>query len=109
MSEPRAFTEDEMRDKFLNHIHVMVNYWATLPDVDRATGRTMTIKDRCDGVAFSILSTLDGCSMVIPAVDLVFCPHEEDKEYCISEGENWVEPETRVSTSLHEYYCAMRK
>jgi hypothetical protein len=103
MSEPRAYTEEEVRDLLLKQIRAMVRYWANLPDVDKATGRRITIHDRCDGVAFSILNILDGGSMGLPAFDLTAAPHEEDKQFFIENGENWFE-ETVISDMLHEYY-----
>lgn len=103
MSEPRAYTPDELRDHMLEQIVAYSRYWAELPDTDRATGRTKSIADRCEGVAFSILAMLDGDSM-LPGVNLVFQPHEDDKEYHISQGENWIEPGTTVSDTLHEHF-----
>jgi hypothetical protein len=47
---------------------------------------------------------LDGSAMDIVAFDLVARPHEDDKEYCIDKGENWVEEGTVISTTLHEYW-----
>lgn len=100
---PRAYTADEVRDMLLDHIRASARYWAELPDFDKATGRGITVQDRCEGVAFSILSTLDGCSY-LPAFDLAACPHEDDKAYHQSEGENWIEPGTTISDMLHERF-----
>lgn len=43
---------DVIRQQFAHYIQVLVDYWANIPGVEPA--------DRCDGVAFAILSTLDG-------------------------------------------------
>ena len=102
MSKLRAYTEEEVRDMLLEQIRVVARYWANLPDVDRVTGRALTIHDRCDGVAFSILSILDGSS-TLPAFDLTVCPHKEDKQYYIENGENWFK-KTTISDMLHEHY-----
>lgn len=104
MPTPRAYTEDEVRDMLINQIRAVVRFWADLPDVDRATGRHITVYDRCDGVAFSILSILDGSTLGLPAFDLVPAPHEEDKQYFIENSENWFEPVV-ISEALHEHYC----
>jgi hypothetical protein len=101
---PRAYTSDELRDKFLHEVRTIAAYWAGLPDHDRATGKAMTVRDRCDGVAFSILSVLDGATLDIPGIDLVFQSAEEDKEYYIQNGENWIEPGTVVSTTLRYHF-----
>lgn len=101
---PRAYTSDELRDKFLHEVRTIAAYWAGLPDHDRATGKAMTVRDRCDGVAFSILSVLDGATLDIPGVDLVFQSAEEDKEYYIQNGENWIEPGTVASSPLRYHF-----
>lgn len=51
---------EERRRDFLAFVRNRVAYWAALPDFDPATGRPLTIWDRCDGVAFSLLLALDG-------------------------------------------------
>lgn len=101
---PRAYTSEELRDKFLQEVRTIANHWARLPDRDPATGTIFTAKERCDGVAWSILSLLDGETLDIPGIDLVFQPSEEDKQYHIENGENWVEPGTVVSDWLHEHF-----
>jgi hypothetical protein len=102
--EPRAYTAEEMRDKILDHVRTMAAYWANLPDTDPATGRTQTVQDRCEGVAFSILSMLDGCTSHIPSITLKLEPHEDDKKFHQDEGENWVEPGMELSFMLHEHF-----
>lgn len=102
MTEPRAYTPDELRDMLIEHSIVLARYWASLPDVDKATGTQLTVQSRCVGVVFSILAMLDGGGD-LPGVDLVFCPHPDDKEYLRSEGSNWVEDGTVVSDTLHEH------
>lgn len=102
MTEPRAYTPDELRDQLLEQAVGMARYWARLPETNRATGAKMTVQDRCEGVVFSILAMLDGSS-ALPGVDLVFQPHPDDKEYLRGNGENWVEPGTTVSDMLHEH------
>lgn len=104
MTEPRAYTADEVQQMLLDHVRETAKYWAELPDTECATGGKMTIQDRCEGVAFSILSILDGCSMNIPAFDLVLSPHESDKANCMKNGENWFEPGMTIDVMLHEHF-----
>lgn len=87
-----------LRDELLAHIRATVRYWATLPDTDPATGNTLTIEDRCDGVAFSILTALDGCSS-LPAFDLVAHVYAEDDEDQTGPAEV-----VTISEMLHEQY-----
>lgn len=94
---PRAYTSEEVRDQILDHLRDLVDYWA---DPDIAKG--YDTKERLSGLAFSILATLDGCSD-LPAFTLVPCPHEDDKEFHISEGENYFDS-TPVNFALHEFW-----
>lgn len=96
---PRAWTEEEMRDKILSHIWSLVDYW-NRDDLPVTEDR----RDRLGGLAFSILSMLDGCTLDIPGIDLTFCPHPDDKEYHIERGENWVEGGMRLNFSLHDFF-----
>ena len=89
---------DELRDELLRGIRDRVNYWAALPDFDAAIGRTYTVWDRCDGVAFSILAMLDGISD-LPAFDLTAHVHPEDEDQSM-EG-------VTISDMLHEHYSSI--
>jgi hypothetical protein len=75
----------------------LAKYWATV-DGEKS------VQDRIEGAMFSTLAMLDGSSIDLPGFDLVACPHEEDKQFHIDNGENWIEPETRISDALHEHW-----
>lgn len=94
---PRAYTAEELRNNVLNHVRLMVEYWATLPGLDEHA--------RCDGVAFSILTMIDG-SADQPPMALVALSSDEDKQYSVEKGENWVEHGTVINDDvmLHEEY-----
>jgi hypothetical protein len=92
----RAKTPEEVREIFLSQVRTMCKYWAELPD--------KTPRERCDGLAFSILSTIDGASLDIPAFDMIPCPHPEDKQYCIENGLDWYEPVVMNDCQLHEMF-----
>ena len=96
---PRAYTPEELRNNVLNHVRLMVEYWATLPGLDE--------RSRCDGVAFSILTMIDG-SADQPPMALVALSSDEDKKYSVEKGENWVEHGTVINDDvmLHEEYNA---
>lgn len=95
---PRAYTEDELRDQFIDHVRDIATYWGS---EERREGITST--ERCFGTVHSILALLDGCAIGFPGIDLVLEPHESDKEYHINLGENWIEPGTRLSYNLCHY------
>lgn len=94
---PRAYTPEELRGRVLDHIRLMVEYWATLPGLDTHS--------RCDGVAFSILTMIDG-SADQPPMALVAIASDDDKQYSVEKGENWVEHGTVINDDvmLHEEY-----
>ena len=97
MSETRAKTSYEVRQEFLEHIHALSHYWATLPD--------KTAQERCDGLAFSILNIFDGTAMALPAMDIHLAPHPDDKEFNQQQGENWYEPGMVINDCmLHELW-----
>src|SRR6476661_4630956 len=52
MSEPRAYTVEEVRDKFISHLQNLARYWANLPH--------KTPLERTEGMLHSVLVTLDG-------------------------------------------------
>lgn len=88
-------TPEALRDELLSVFRGLAHYWANLPDVDPATGRAMTLHDRCDGVVFSILSQLDGVGQ-LPAFDLTAHVHPDDEDQSY-EG-------VTISDMLHEHY-----
>lgn len=97
---PRAISAEEVRAIFLDHVRGVVRYWANLPDLPN--------QDRCEGVAFSILTTIDGCAGGFPcALDLVCRPHPDDKAFQVDEGENWIEDGMVINDcQLHESFYA---
>ena len=52
-SEMSAYSEKEVRDKFLRKIKSITDCWSNYE------GKSS--KERCEGVAFSILALIDGC------------------------------------------------
>jgi hypothetical protein len=99
----RAKTKEETRDEFLRHIKYLVRYWA------KASG-PQTIEDRCDGVAFSILACIDGCTEV-PAMTLRVNVHPSDRAYRRQAGENWHRQGIAINDDceLHEVYSQLKE
>lgn len=54
------------------------------------------------GLAFSILTALDGEAGDLPGFHVVPCAAEEDKDYLISQGENWY---PRLSQRVKDTLC----
>lgn len=92
-------TVEEIRNEFLNHIASLVEYW------DK-TGKNK--KDALEGLAFSIMSTLDGTSIGIPSFIVAPLPHSDDKQYHINNNEDFYPQNDEekingdIAGSLHE-------
>lgn len=97
--EPRAYTEDEIRRQFLDHVWVTALYWS------RANGGGDAL-DRITGFAHSMLAAIDGAAASLPAFKLVPDPHPDDKQFHIDEGENYYPDDVDIAGSLHELMYA---
>lgn len=102
----RVLTDDEVQEKFLSHVRGMVSYW------DK-TGESR--RESLEGLAHSILATLDGCSCGIPGFIVAPRPHKSDKKFCKSCGEDWFPYNdghgilADISGTLHEKFYADKK
>ena len=97
----RAWTPEETARLLVTKTVDIANYWAKVPN--------QTKEQACQGVAFSILSMLDGSNVDLPAFDLVPSVHKDDKQYAIDAGHNYFEPANVVSTPLHEMFHRIQK
>lgn len=102
--QPHELTEEEVREKFLRHVWGLVEYWGKVEGAD----------NRLEGLAFSILTALDGAALSLPAFIVAPYPHPEDKAYHQGEGEDWY-PENdsakvngNISGSLHEHFLELK-
>jgi len=97
----REKTVEEVREEFLEHIRGLVNYWDGVENY--------TTKDKLQGLAFSILTTLDGCTD-LPSFIVAPLPHKDDKQYKIEEDENYypenhnIDVKCDIAGDLHELY-----
>ena len=96
----RPYTEDEVRDQFISYIHILIRYWN---DVDKPT-----CYEKMAGLAFSILSTLDGESVELPGFKVIPDPHPDDEGFHRLEGENWYPDDVDIGGSLHERFHSIR-
>lgn len=93
----RAKTTEEVRAEFLQHIRGLVDYWGEMPN--------RTAREKCDGLAFSILNIFDGTTTMAPAMNIVLAPHKEDRAFYEAIGENWYEPGMIINDCcLHDLY-----
>lgn len=96
-NKPRAYTEEEVRKQFINHLNDLIDYWSS--------NQYKTEKEKMQGLVFSILNIFDGNTCGLPAIDLVLSPHVSDKEYHIQNDENWYEKGMVINNCpLHELF-----
>jgi len=92
----RPYTSEEMRDRLLDAIWDAVDVWASYGD--------KTVRQKLEGVAFSICSALDGCRVNLSAFKIAPAPHPDDKAFCIREGMNWTPDDGQDIGPLHDYF-----
>jgi hypothetical protein len=93
--KPRAYTEEEIREKFLRHAWEIIDFWNN-------NTPHRTTREKIAGAVFSILSTLDGNSTILPAFMIIPAPHPADENYHRERGENWF---PKVSAEIEEQLC----
>ena len=109
--EPHEYTSEEMTVILLKQIWLLVDYWENVERDDDKAGMS-----RLEGLAFSILSMLDGCGTAMPAMCLVPEPHEADQAYAEEHGEDWWPNDgleamlgvPRISDMLHERFWTFK-
>jgi hypothetical protein len=78
----RPYTETEIRTQFINHIKDLVNYW------EKDNG-TPLVKDKLEGLAFSILTMLDGEAADLPGFEVKAIGTKDDITYFKANNENY--------------------
>lgn len=104
--KPRAKTVNEIRKDVLNHVYDTIDNWE---HVDA------TVRQKLEGVAFSILSMLDGESGCLPQFLVALDPTSTDQKYYKLRGENWypsnegVEVKGNIAGDLHNKFCPPKR
>lgn len=75
-------TGKECKEEFLEHVAMLVDYWEA---------QNETSREKLEGLAFSILSSIDGESSELPGYALVPSPDEADKTYNLENGNDYYE------------------
>ena len=102
-NESREFTQDEMKVEFLTYIHDLIDYW-------EHESRATTTKDKLEGLAYSILKTIDGGAAELPAYSLIPLGNPDDIEYRQSIGHNYYPEETEdIAGSLASEFMDITK
>jgi hypothetical protein len=98
---PRQWTEDEIREHFLEGV------WSCIESWDGYEGKTQ--RERLQGLAFSIMAGLDGAGD-FPSCIVAPCPHPTDRAYHQQEGTNWypenheAQVEGDIGGTLHDNF-----
>lgn len=89
----RVYTEEEIRSKFFDYVWNSIDYWngERISNVEPS----MSQRDRLEGLTHSLLALLDGRTF-FPAATPTVEPHEEDRAYYESQGENYYPPRTEL-------------
>jgi hypothetical protein len=99
----KEYTEEEVREQLLKHVHSLISYWEN-------EERRPEVRDKLSGLAFSILTMLDGCSIDLPRFIVAPDPHPRDKDYHKDNDENWYAENCEsdvccdISGCLHELF-----
>lgn len=98
-TQPAAVTAAELRGQFLDTCRTYAGWWA-----DPANTPDRTCRQRIEGFLHSVLCIIDGVTG-LPAFQVLADPHPDDKQYCIENGESWIEPGTDITAGniyLHD-------
>lgn len=88
----KQLTPEQVRRQIAEHMNMMVKYWAELPG--------LSIEDRCDGVAFSAFTMLDGAG-ALPRFALAIES---------APGEEYVDGQViNADADLHDVYAELRR
>lgn len=91
----KEVSKEEAKKLFLSQVRNICAYWSS----DQICG---DVKDRCEGVAFSIMNIFDGACGGFPcAVDLVLRPHPDDKKYNIENNEDYIVDGMVINDGCH--------
>ena len=92
----RAYTKKEIQEQFLESIRNLVDYW-------EMESRAKTSREKLEGLAFSVLTLLDGEHGDMPAFEVKAIGTEEDIKYFKENDENYYPVDSEdIAGALHE-------
>ena len=95
--DPNKYTEEEILEHFHSHIRSLISYWEG--EKGSNVPWDYSPRQRLEGLAHSILSCLDGCSIGLPGFMVVPDPHTDDKQYLSSIGKKYY-PEAKLLSGV---------
>lgn len=106
----KAYTKAEVKALFQSHVRDLVKYWTNvrMEPALLAMADGSEVRARLEGLAFSIMTTLDGDAADLPKFAVIPDPHPDDKKFHMKEGSDYFPPfRTRapicdIAGALHE-------
>lgn len=103
----KEYTKEQVTENFLQNIKGLCRYWSRQEN--------QTDIEKLEGLAFSILVSIDGGSASLPGFILAPLPHEYDKQFHIDEEDDFYYPENHeskvncdIAGGLHELFCNIK-
>ena len=102
MTQSRIYTAQEAQDLVIDTVAQIADEYAEDSD--------LSSRDKCHGVAFSILAAFDGTRTGMPALDLVIRTDAGDADRAQQQGENYFQDGTVINAerNLHTRYDQLR-
>lgn len=75
-------TVEECREELLKYLRNHIEYWLN-------ESRATTDREKLEGLMHTTLATLDGSVGMFPGLKLIPLTNETDKQFYISNNENW--------------------
>ena len=88
--------EKEIQERIFTYLDNVIDYW--ISEKSRPS-----IRDKMEGLIFSVLVMVDGESM-LPAFKLIPSPCPEDKDYLTQLGKKYYPDDLDVAGHLHEVW-----
>lgn len=95
--QAKEITVEEARHLFLTHVAVLVDYW-------EKESRVKTSQEKLEGLAFSLLTMLDGGSAGLPGYQIIPRSYQQDVEYAKEQGYDYYPENIDITQdqALHE-------
>ncbi len=104
IEQPKELTTDEIRELFLRKVWTLIQYW------NSEQVREQGVESKMQGLAFSILATLDGSDIDLPGFIVAPMGCAENIDFSKEQGQDWFPVNKADSVigdiggSLHEQF-----
>lgn len=97
------YSKEDVVEKLLLRIKAIRDFWLYEDQSD-------DVKTKIDGFIFSLLNMFDGGTIDIPHLNISCDPHPCDKEFCVSNEQDYFEPGQVINDdcSLHDLWLSIK-